>query len=155
LAPGDIVRLKSVGIEGEVLEINGDNLLVTYGESLITTVKATAVERTKTRKQRPASDTPKASSYDWSLGQRRLNFSPSIDIRGKRGDEAVEIVSHFVDDAMVVGISELRILHGKGNGILKSLIRQYLNSLNVVKSCRDERVELGGAGITLVTLDFQ
>ena len=56
-----------------------------------------------------------------------------------RGEEAVEIVRHFVDDAMVVGVSDLRILHGKGNGILKSMIREYLNSLNVVKSCRDER----------------
>ena len=150
----DLVRLKSLGIEGEVLEINGENLLVTYGESLITTVKVAAVERTKTRGQRPAAEPAKSKKYDWSISQRRLNFSSEIDIRGKRGEEAVDIVRHFVDDAMVVGVSDLRILHGKGNGILKSMIREYLNSLNVVKSCKDERVELGGAGITLVTLDF-
>jgi DNA mismatch repair protein MutS2 len=154
LAAGDLVRLKSLGIEGEVLEVNGENLLVTYGESLITTVKLAAVERTKTRGQRPAAEPAKSKKYDWSISQRRLNFSSEIDIRGKRGEEAVDIVRHFVDDAMVVGVSDLRILHGKGNGILKSMVREYLHSLNVVKSCKDERVELGGAGITLVTLDF-
>ncbi len=154
LAAGDLVRLKSLGIEGEVLEVNGENLLVTYGESLITTVKLSAVERTKTRGQRPAAEPAKSKKYDWSISQRRLNFSSEIDIRGKRGEEAVDIVRHFVDDAMVVGVSDLRILHGKGNGILKSMVREYLHSLNVVKSCKDERVELGGAGITLVTLDF-
>ena len=79
---------------------------------------------------------------------------PEIDIRGKRGEEAVDIVRSFVDDATVVGVSELRILHGKGNGILKSMVREYLNALDIVRSCKDEHVERGGSGITLVTLDF-
>ncbi len=66
----------------------------------------------------------------------------------------MDLVRHLVDDATVVGVSELRILHGKGNGILKNMVREYLTSLDIVRSCRDEHVERGGAGITLVTLDF-
>ncbi|HSO67236.1 MAG TPA: Smr/MutS family protein, partial [Desulfatirhabdiaceae bacterium] len=96
----------------------------------------------------------RAAQFDWSISQRKLNFKSEIDIRGKRGEEAVDIVRSFVDDATVVGVSELRILHGKGNGILKSMVREYLNALDVVRSCSDERVEQGGAGITVVKLDF-
>ncbi len=151
---GDEVFIKSLGTPGDVLEINGENALVTYGESMITTVKLSNLEKKKSQGPRSAQDTAKPARYDWSLGQRKLNFKPDIDIRGKRGDEAVELLRHFVDDAMVVGISELRILHGKGNGILKSVIREYLHSLNMVKSIRDEHEERGGAGITIVTLDF-
>ena len=99
-------------------------------------------------------DRSRPARFDWSISQRKLNFKSEIDIRGKRGEEAVEIVRNFVDDATVVGVSNLRILHGKGNGILKSLVREYLNSLDVVRSCKDEHVERGGSGITVVTLDF-
>jgi len=63
-------------------------------------------------------------------------------------------VRNFIDDALVVGVSELRILHGKGNGILKSMVREYLNALDVVRTCKDEHVERGGSGITVVNLDF-
>ena len=83
-----------------------------------------------------------------------FHFKPEIDIRGKRGEEAIEIVRNFIDDALVVGVKELKVLHGKGNGILKSMVREYLHSLNMVRNCKDEHVERGGAGITLVTLDF-
>jgi DNA mismatch repair protein MutS2 len=83
-----------------------------------------------------------------------LNFKSEIDIRGKRGDESLDIVRNFIDDATVVGVSELRILHGKGNGILKNLVREYLEGLDIVKTCKDEHVERGGSGITVVKLDF-
>jgi DNA mismatch repair protein MutS2 len=96
----------------------------------------------------------RSNQFDWSISQRRLNFNPEIDIRGKRGEEALDIVRSFIDDATLVGVSELRILHGKGNGILKSLVRDYLNSLDVIRSCKDEHVERGGSGITVVILDF-
>ncbi len=154
LSPGDRVKILSLHADGEVLEINGENILVTYGESMITSVKKANVEKITARESTSKQGAGYAAQYDWSITQRKLNFKSEIDIRGKRGDEAVEIVRNFVDDATVVGVSQLRILHGKGNGILKSLVRDYLNSLNIVKSCRDEHADRGGSGITLVTLDF-
>jgi DNA mismatch repair protein MutS2 len=150
LLPGSRVKILSLQADGEVLEINGDNILVTYGQSMITSVKRANIEKlpeTRTTKSR-------APQFDWSISQRKLNFKSEIDIRGKRGEEAIEIVKNFVDDATIVGVSELRILHGKGNGILKSMVRDYLSSLDVVKSCKDEHVERGGSGITVVKLDF-
>jgi DNA mismatch repair protein MutS2 len=154
LASGDQVRIISIQADGEVLEINGENVLVTYGESMITSVKRTNLEKIQGAAARSRQSMGRAAQFDWSISQRKLNFKSEIDIRGKRGEEAVDIVRNFIDDATVVGVSELRILHGKGNGILKSLVREYLNTQDVVRSCKDEQVELGGSGITVVTLDF-
>ena len=86
------------------------------------------------------------------IEEHTRNFSHEIDVRGLRGDEALLKVQHFVDDAILIGVSQIRILHGKGNGILRSLIRDYLNALPNVLSCRDEHVQFGGAGITVVEL---
>ena len=90
----------------------------------------------------------------FNVSERKLHFKPEIDIRGKRAEEALDIVGRFIDDAVMVATRELRILHGKGDGILKNVIRDYLNSLDIVKSCKDEHVERGGAGITVVILDL-
>jgi DNA mismatch repair protein MutS2 len=154
LAPGDQVKIVSLNADAEVLEINGENIMVTYGESMITSVKRSNIEKIHGNEVHSRQVSGRAIQYDWNISQRKLNFKSEIDIRGKRGEEAVEIVRNFIDDALVVGVSDLRILHGKGNGILKSLVREYLNALDVVRICKDERTELGGSGITVVTLDF-
>jgi DNA mismatch repair protein MutS2 len=154
IMPGDQVTIKSLGTEGYVMDINGDNVLVTYGESMITSVKLANLEKKSDVTSGSTRESGKSAKFDWNISQRKLNFRSEIDIRGKRGEEAVDIVRHFVDDALMVGVSELRILHGKGNGILKNMVREYLNALDVVRTCKDEHVERGGAGITLVTLDF-
>ena len=83
---------------------------------------------------------------------RRQNFKPEIDVRGKRADEALSIVTDFLDDAILVSYKELSILHGKGNGILRQLIRDYLQTLAEVKSIRDAHADSGGTGLTLVEL---
>jgi DNA mismatch repair protein MutS2 len=93
------------------------------------------------------------SAHSESIAQRRLDFKPNIDIRGERLMEALDIVSRFIDDALMVGISEVKILHGKGNGILKEEIRKYLRTVPGVVSCKDEDVQFGGSGITVVKLD--
>ena len=90
---------------------------------------------------------------DSSISERRLNFKPKIDIRGERLDSALDIVTRFIDDALMVGLSEVKILHGKGNGVLREEIRKYLKTVPGVSSLRDEALQLGGAGITVVTLD--
>ena len=86
--------------------------------------------------------------------QRKLNFKPEIDIRGVRGEEAINQVRDFLDNALMVQHRSLRILHGKGNGILRQLVREYLSGMNTVKSYRDENIDLGGTGVTVVEMDF-
>lgn len=85
-----------------------------------------------------------------TIEQHRKNFRQDLDVRGMRGDEALQAVRYFIDDAILMGMSRVRILHGKGNGILRSLIRQYLSSEPSVTHFQDEHVQFGGAGITVV-----
>ena len=95
------------------------------------------------------------SNYDnESVRNRRLNFKPSIDIRGERLNDALEIVMHFIDDATMVGVGQVSILHGKGNGVLREEIRKYLRTVPSVASFRDEAIQAGGAGITVVEMDI-
>jgi DNA mismatch repair protein MutS2 len=84
--------------------------------------------------------------------KKHLEFSQEIDVRGMRGDEALQAVSYFMDDALMVSAGQVRILHGTGNGILRQLIRQYLSTLPFVRNARDEHVQFGGAGITVVEM---
>jgi DNA mismatch repair protein MutS2 len=88
-----------------------------------------------------------------TIEDRKYNFRQDIDVRGMRGDEAVNTVLHFIDDAILVGASRVRILHGTGTGVLRQLIRQYLATVPNVSHYRDEHVQFGGAGITVVDLD--
>ncbi|MBN1158419.1 MAG: Smr/MutS family protein [Bacteroidales bacterium] len=153
---GDLVRLAGKDTAGEIIDVKGDNLLIAFGESMVSNLTKSSVERIDPadRDLYLSSHAARSQEQAWYISQRKLNFNPEIDIRGKRGNEAVEAVRHFIDDATVVGVSSLRILHGKGNGILKQLVRDYLGSLDIVRSCGDEHVERGGSGITVVQLDF-
>ena len=154
LETGDAVRIFGQEAIGEVLDVQGDSIMVAFG-NMITTVKTNRLEKAagnESLKEKPFS--PPALGYVATIMDRKINFKTEIDVRGKRGDEAVEQVRGFVDEAIVVGAKELKILHGKGNGILKQMIREYLRTVDVVKSCRDEHVERGGAGITVVLLDY-
>ncbi|MFO7657002.1 MAG: Smr/MutS family protein [Bacteroidales bacterium] len=150
---GDKVRLVNQETVGEVLDINGDSIMVAFG-NMITTVKEVRLLKVGApdAKSRPA--TGSRSAFGYNLSERKFNFKPETDIRGKRADEAIEIVKKMVDEAVMVSVHELRILHGKGNGILKQVIREYLQAMDIVKSCRDENLEFGGAGITIVELDI-
>ena len=87
------------------------------------------------------------------IDEHKQNYRQEIDVRGLRGDEALFEVQHFIDDAILIGSHTVRILHGKGNGILRELIRNYLNALPNVIGCRDEHIQFGGSGITVVDLD--
>lgn len=85
--------------------------------------------------------------------EKKLSFKQDIDVRGMRGDEALQAVTYFIDDAILVGMNRVRILHGTGTGILRTLIRQYLATVPGVNHYADEHVQFGGAGITVVDLD--
>ncbi|MBN2611263.1 MAG: Smr/MutS family protein [Bacteroidales bacterium] len=150
---GDKVRLVNQEAVGEVLDINGDSIMVAFG-NMITTVKEVRLLKVGGPETKKSPSGASNSTFGYNLSERRLTFKPEIDIRGKRAEEAIDIVKKLVDEAVMVSVSKLHILHGKGNGILKQVIREYLQSMDIVKSCRDEQVEFGGAGITIVELDL-
>lgn len=152
LSVGDMVKLDGQGSPGEIVEISGKNATVVFG-MIKTTVK---LERLRHTSARPKTNTTKASFVSSAtaddMRNRQLNFKNDIDVRGMRVDEAVQAVTYFIDDAVQFNSGRVRILHGTGTGALRQSIRQYLDTVPDVKSYRDEHVQFGGAGITVVDL---
>ena len=150
---GENVKIKGQSAIGEVLEINGKNAVVGFG-SIKTTVKLDRLERSNAapQKQETAKSTFVSSQTHDQMYEKKLGFKQDIDVRGMRGDEALQAVTYFIDDAILVGMGRVRILHGTGTGILRTLIRQYLDTVPGVRHFADEHVQFGGAGITVVDL---
>ena len=151
---GDYVRIKGQTSVGQVLEINGKNAVVMFG-LMKTNVKTERLEHTDALK--PSAASPAKASFvstatQSSMYEKKLNFKHEIDVRGMRADEAIQAVTYFIDDAILVGAKSVRILHGTGSGILRTLIRQYLATVPGVSSFHDEHVQFGGAGITVVNI---
>ena len=154
LKPGDAVRLKGQTSAGEVIEVSGNQATVAFG-MIKSTVKLDRLERvSRNQLKREAQKATFLSEQTTDeMHEKRLNFKQEIDIRGMRGDEALQTVTYFIDDAIQVGAQRVRILHGTGTGILRQLVRQYLATVPGVRNFHDEHVQLGGAGITVVELD--
>lgn len=153
IAVGDTVKLDGQGTPGRVLEVQGANATVAFG-MLKTTVKTARLKHTIAKIDsgaRPSSFV--SSSTADSLRDRQLKFKQEIDVRGMRVDEAIQAITYFIDDAIQFNARQVRILHGTGTGALRQSIRQYLDSVHGVRSYRDEHVQFGGAGITVVDLD--
>ena len=156
IAPGVYVRLEDSGMCGEVVQVAGRKATVAVGEILSRVDVSKLIPlsanqyRTSVKSPRPAAPSVRLSS---SISERKLNFKPSIDIRGMHLDEAIPAVTRFIDDAMMVGMSDVSILHGKGAGVLKEEIRKLLRITPGVVSFADEHVERGGSGITVVKLE--
>ena len=153
MRPGDKVRIAGQDTIGDLIEANEKNAVVAFGQ-LMTTIPRTNIERIsnseakkldKKRYSRP-------SVLGENFSERRMNFKPEIDIRGQRVEEAISKITEFIDEAIMFEAGQLRILHGKGNGILKETIRDYLRAEPMVRSYKDEHVDFGGAGITVVNL---
>ncbi len=154
LKPGDAVRMKDTLAAGEIVEIKDKMVQVETG-NLRFKVPLERVERiTKSELKKSIRSNQPQRDNDLSIIQRNITFKPEIDIRGVRGEEALNKVRDLIDTAIIVQHRHLRILHGKGNGILRELVRQYLSTVDLVKAYRDEHVEFGGAGITVVEMDF-
>ena len=154
LKPGDKVVIKEQNITaGELIELNDKNAVVAFGQ-LITTLPREQIERVSRNEAKKLEKGRRkvGSSFAQSLSQRRLTFKSEIDIRGQRVEEAIPNIQKFIDEAIMFKVGQLRILHGKGNGILKETIREYLRAELMVSSYKDEHVDLGGAGITVITL---
>ena len=155
LTEGATVRLKGQKTVGTIIEIHGKDATVVFG-NIKTTVKLNRLEPVQPPTKHP--DITQKATYlseqtQDSMHDRKLNFKQDIDVRGMRGDEAIQAVTYFIDDAILIGVSRVRILHGTGTGILRTLIRQYLQGVNGVKDFHDEHVQFGGAGITVVDLE--
>ena len=151
---GDYVVMKGQEVAGEVLERKGNKVSVQFGH-LTTRVDVDKLEKVSPeRVETPhLSGHGKGDFHDWDLARRKIQFRPEIDVRGQRAEEALRNVTALVDEAIMVQSRELRILHGKGDGVLRHLIREYLGSVDLVESFEDEHVDLGGAGVTIVRLD--
>ena len=164
LGKGDSVRIKGTNSVGEIEAIQGKTATVIFG-GLRSKVKLEQLDRVaKNDAARMKNEVSAADKHAHlaiqttrvtrsTIEDRRQNFHQDLDVRGMRGDEALDTVMHFLDDAILVGMSRVRILHGTGTGILRQLIRQYLNTVPNVTKARDEHVQFGGAGITVVDLD--
>jgi DNA mismatch repair protein MutS2 len=154
LKPGDAVRMIDTMAAGEIIKIEGKMARVEAGslKFLVPVDKIERISRSELKKNARSFQT--YHETDPAIEQRKISFKPEIDIRGVRGEEAINQVRDFIDTALIVQHHNLRILHGKGNGILRQLVREYLSTVNVVKSFSDEHVELGGSGITVVEMDF-
>jgi DNA mismatch repair protein MutS2 len=152
IAVGDSVRIKGLQSVGIIDSITGKNAIVIFGD-MRTKMAIDKLEHASTpaKEEKPLAYKVSRMTRE-TIDNHRQNFHQDLDIRGMRGDEALDAVSHFMDDAILIGINRVRILHGKGDGILRTLIRQYLSSLPNVTHFADENVQFGGAGITVVDL---
>lgn len=154
LKAGDSVRLKGQTVIGTIIELQDKQAIVAFGQ-LKSTVKLNqleAVSKNQEKKEnRKYESLGKTISDD--VRKRKLNFKSKIDVRGMRGDEAIQAVTYFIDDALMLGVARVQILHGTGTGVLRQLIRQYLSTVHGVKKYHDEHVQFGGAGITVVEME--
>ena len=152
---GDSVRIKGLTTVGKVESIEGKQATVIFG-GMKTKMAISRLEHVDAATIQ--SEQKQFQAYNYScetretIDKHRNQFRQELDVRGMRADEALNQVQYFIDDAILVGASQVRILHGKGNGILRQLIRQYLGSVPNVTNYRDEHVQFGGAGITVVEL---
>ncbi len=153
---GDFVKLPNQAT-GEVMEIKDKKAVIALG-NIRTTVPLHHLQKisaNQAKKQmKPSTTISNWSGFRENLSQKRLMFKPEIDVRGMRGDEALQKVTAFIDEAVMLDSKDLRILHGTGSGALRQLIRQYLSTNPVIGSYNDEQIQLGGAGITVIHLDI-
>ena len=163
LKVGDTVRIKGLQSVGTIDSIDGKMATVIFG-GMKTKMRAERLEHAQPPKVEKTKAEERNANIVGSYGSisndtrnvidnRKQKFHQDIDVRGMRGDEAINAVTYFIDDAILVGMSRVRILHGTGTGILRQLIRQYLATVPNVSHFRDEHVQFGGAGITVVDLD--
>ncbi|MFV0417535.1 MAG: endonuclease MutS2 [Dysgonomonas sp.] len=150
---GDNVRIKGQTSIGQVVDLQKGNAIVAFG-MIKSTVKADSLEYiSKNQVKKENKSTIVSAVASDSIREKKLNFKQDIDVRGMRGDEALQAVMYFIDDAILVGMPRVRILHGTGTGALRQIIRDYLRSTLGVHNYQDEHVQFGGTGITVVDLE--
>ena len=146
---GDRVRIIGQQGSGIVLSLQGKNALIQFGE-LKSTVSLSKLEKVEGAVQKELAS--KLRSSNINLYEKQASFNSTLDVRGKRVEELMQILESFMDSAILLGHGELKILHGKGEGVLRKVIREQLKKYKEVASFKDEHVERGGDGITIVVL---
>lgn len=147
---GDFVRLKDNGAVAEVLALQKKEVEISIGE-LKSKVKLNRLEKISgTEMKKEKKSHAKRTGFDAT--SKMMDFSPNLDIRGKRGEEILSLVQNFVDDGYMLGLKDLRVVHGKGDGILRDITRNLLRGMKQVAKTEDEHADRGGSGVTLVTL---
>ena len=151
---GGSVRLKGQVATGTIVELQDKQALVTFGnmKSTVKLSKLEPISNNQIKKEARKFETLGNTTTD-EVRQRKLTFSSEIDVRGMRGDEAIQAVMYFIDDAIMVGVASVNILHGTGTGALRQMIRQYLGTVNGVRTFHDEHINFGGSGITVVEFE--
>ena len=151
--PGDKVVMDGNQNIGEILELNDKNAVVAFGQ-IRTSVSRDKLQKITNNEAKKIQKTYNQTmpNINKGMSEKRLTFKTEIDVRGQRAEEALQLIRTWIDDAIMLDFSELRILHGKGNGILKEMIRNYLKTEPAIKSYHDEHVQFGGAGITVVEI---
>ena len=160
---GSVVRIKGLTSIGEVEKIDGQMATIIFG-GMRTKMRMDRLEHVSEKEKAKANAESASNKHDSlaiqtsrmtrnTIDERKTHFRQDLDVRGMRGDEAINAVTYFIDDAILMGMSRVRILHGTGSGILRQLIRQYLATVPNISHFRDEHVQFGGAGITVVELE--
>lgn len=156
LKPGEKVRLKAGGMVGEVAKVSAKTIVVNIG-NISTKISPDKVERiTSNEFRNVVRQSPKTTSsinIDHSISERKLNFSTELDVRGERLNDAIEKVMRYVDDAIMLNMTSVRIIHGKGTGVLREEIQKFLKSTPGIASVTDEHIQFGGTGVTIVTFE--
>jgi DNA mismatch repair protein MutS2 len=155
LKVGEKVRIKDNGMVGEVAKVSTKAVSVVVG-SVVTKLPLDRVERITANEFKAvakAPDTRPRQVYDTAMTERKARFKLELDVRGERVNDALEIVMRYIDDAIMLGVPSVRILHGKGTGALREEIQKYVRTVPGVTSAGDEHVQFGGAGVTVVKFD--
>ena len=148
---GDTVKIKGLTSIGTIETTDNKTATIIFGD-MRTKMPVDRIEHASQPENNSKPSLNISRETRDAIDNRKLNFHQDLDVRGMRGDEALNAVTYFIDDAILVGMSRVRILHGKGNGILRQLIRQYLATVPNVSDYHDEHVQFGGAGITVVDI---
>ncbi|OEJ99682.1 endonuclease MutS2 [Roseivirga misakiensis] len=146
---GDYVMVKGQETVGQVAAIKGKDAELKMG-ALTSFVKLNRLEKVNRKAYKKQGQNQSFSSFDYTA--KRAGFSAKLDIRGKRAEEVISILDQWLDEAILLDEKELQILHGKGNGVLRQVARNHLSSFKQISSLKDEHVDRGGAGITVVRL---
>lgn len=155
LKVGEKVRVKDNGMVGEVVRVSNKAVTVAIG-NITSKMAADKVERISSNEYKAAQKStvkPRSTTDDSGLRERRLRFSPELDVRGERVSDALDIVIHYIDDAMMLSVGSVRIIHGKGTGALRDELQKYLRTIPGIKSVQDEHIQFGGSGVTIVTFE--
>ena len=156
LKVGEKVRIKDNGMVGEVTKVSAKAVVVIVG-NISTKLPHDKVERITSNEFKSAvKEVAKPATtikIDTSINERKLNFSTELDVRGERLNDAIEKVTRYIDDAIMVGVSSVRIIHGKGTGVLRDELQRLIRTIPGVASVRDEHIQFGGTGVTIVNFE--